>query len=61
VLAVDVSDRMLEIARTERARANVHYRRRGVLDVTREDGPFDVVLSVHALHHVGAPVWCAPS
>jgi SAM-dependent methyltransferase len=55
VLAVDVADRMLAIARTERARPNIDYQRRGVLDVTPEDGPFDVVLSVHALHHVGKP------
>jgi SAM-dependent methyltransferase len=53
VLAVDVADRMLDIARSERARPNVDYQQRGVLDVTAHDGPFDVVLSVHALHHVG--------
>jgi SAM-dependent methyltransferase len=53
VLAVDVADRMLDIARAERARPNIDYQRRGVLEVAPEDGPFDVVLSVHALHHVG--------
>jgi SAM-dependent methyltransferase len=53
VLAVDVAGRMLDIARTERARPNIDYQRRGVLEVAPEDGPFDVVLSVHALHHVG--------
>jgi SAM-dependent methyltransferase len=55
VVAVDVADRMLDIARTERARPNVDYQHRGVLDVTAGEGPFDVVLSVHALHHVGDP------
>ncbi len=53
VLAVDVADRMLGIARAERARPNIDYQRRSVLDVAAEDGPFDVVLSVHTLHHVG--------
>jgi SAM-dependent methyltransferase len=55
VLAVDVADRMLDIARTERTRPNVDYQHRGVLDVSVAEGPFDVVLSVHALHHVGDP------
>jgi SAM-dependent methyltransferase len=54
VLAVDVADRMLDIARAGRARPNIDYQRRGVLDVASEDGPFDVVLSVHTLHHVGS-------
>ena len=54
VLAIDIADRMLVIARTERARPNIDYQRRGVLDVAPEDGPFDVVLSVHTLHHVGS-------
>jgi SAM-dependent methyltransferase len=51
VLGVDISERMLERARAERDRPNVSYQHRGVLDVT--EGPFDVVLSVHTLHHVG--------
>jgi SAM-dependent methyltransferase len=60
VLAVDVSVRMLDIARTQRARPNVDYQQRGVLDVTVQDGPFEVVLSVHALHHVGDPATVLP-
>ena len=60
VLAVDVADRMLAIARAQRARVNIDYQHRGVLDVTARDGPFDVVLSVHAVHHVGDPATVLP-
>lgn len=60
VLGVDVSDRMLDVARTERSRPGIRYERRGVLDVTPADGPFDVVLSVHTLHHVGDPATVLP-
>ena len=60
VLAVDVSERMLAVARAERSRPNVDYRQRGVLDVTAADGPFDVVLSVHTLFHVGDPLEVLP-
>ncbi len=60
VLGVDVSERMLETARTGRARPNVSYQHRGVLDVTAAEGPFDVVLSVHTLHHVGPPAVVLP-
>lgn len=52
VLAVDVSERMLALAQRL---STVDYQRRGVLDVRPDDGPFDVVLSVHALHHAGDP------
>jgi 2-polyprenyl-3-methyl-5-hydroxy-6-metoxy-1,4-benzoquinol methylase len=60
VLAVDVSDRMLAVARDQRAVPAVDYQRRGVLDVSPAEGPFDVVLSVHTLHHVGAPALVLP-
>jgi SAM-dependent methyltransferase len=60
VLGIDVSDRMLRIARTERARSNVSYQHRGVLDVRAAEGPFDVVISVHTLHHVGPPAVVLP-
>lgn len=54
VLAVDVSDRMLALARVEAAHPRIRYERRGVQEVTPEtDGRFDAVLSVHTLHHVG--------
>jgi SAM-dependent methyltransferase len=57
VLGVDVADRMLAVARAERSRPNVTYERGGVLDVR---GTFDVVLSVHTLHHVGPPAAVLP-
>jgi SAM-dependent methyltransferase len=56
VLAVDIADRMLDIARGRRAHPAIDYQRRGILDVTPDsDGQYDLVLSVHALHHVGDP------
>jgi len=60
VLAVDVANRMLDVARTDRFRPNIDYQQRGVLDVTPAEGPFDVVLSVHTLHHVGDPATVLP-
>ena len=60
VLAVDIADRMLDIARADRSRPNIDYQRRGALDVAPEHGRFDVVLSVHALHHVGDPAVVLP-
>lgn len=60
VLAVDVADGMLAVARTERAAPGIDYQRRGVLDVSPAEGPFDVVLSVHTLHHVGDPAVVLP-
>jgi SAM-dependent methyltransferase len=60
VLAVDVSDRMLAVARTERDRPTIRYERRGVLDVRPAEGPFDLVLSVHTLFHVGDPATVLP-
>jgi SAM-dependent methyltransferase len=54
VLAVDISEAMLRLARTHHPRGNVRYQRRGVLDVTPErDGLFDAVVSINCLHHVG--------
>jgi SAM-dependent methyltransferase len=56
VLAVDAADGMLAIARRDRSRPNVTYAQRDVLAVTAEPARrFDVVLSVHTLHHVGPP------
>lgn len=52
VLAVDTSARMLEVARCTRDRPGISYRQQGVLETA---GSYDVVLSVHALHHVGPP------
>lgn len=55
VLAVDVSEQMLAAARTGRRRPGIDYQHRGVLDVKPQEGPFDIVLSAHTLHHVGDP------
>ena len=60
VLAVDVADRMLAVARARRALPGIDYQRRGVMDVSPDEGPFDVVLSVHTLHHVGDPAVVLP-
>jgi SAM-dependent methyltransferase len=54
VLAVDLSERMIRIAGQRRSRPNVTYERRSLLDVTPgQDGLFDAVLSVNAVHHAG--------
>ncbi len=56
VLAVDTAEGMLQIARRDRARPNISYQQADVLAVTPPPaGPFDLVLSVHTLHHVGDP------
>jgi 2-polyprenyl-3-methyl-5-hydroxy-6-metoxy-1,4-benzoquinol methylase len=56
VLAVDVAESMLHIARRDRARAHITYQRADVLAVDpAQTGKFDLVLSVHTLHHVGDP------
>ncbi|MGF7238525.1 MAG: class I SAM-dependent methyltransferase [Frankia sp.] len=51
VIGVDVSSRMLEIARSRRSAANISYQNRGIEEVTADtDGLFDAVLSVSALY-----------
>ena len=56
VLAVDIAEREIEIARQKRPHPNVDYQVRSLLDVTPEqDGQFDLVLSVNALFHVRDP------
>jgi 2-polyprenyl-3-methyl-5-hydroxy-6-metoxy-1,4-benzoquinol methylase len=53
VLAVDISARELEIARTRHARDTVTYEQRGLLDVTpATDGRFDLVVSVNTIFHL---------
>lgn len=53
VLAVDLAEPMLAIARSRRPRTNVRYEHRDLADVTpAEDGQFDLVLSAFTLHHV---------
>ena len=56
VLAVDIAEREIEIARRKRLYPNVDYQLRSLLDVTGEhDGQFDLVLSVNALFPVRDP------
>jgi 2-polyprenyl-3-methyl-5-hydroxy-6-metoxy-1,4-benzoquinol methylase len=53
VLAVDVAERELDIARSRHGRANVTFEQRSLLDVTPEtDGRFDLVLSVNTIFHL---------
>jgi ubiquinone/menaquinone biosynthesis C-methylase UbiE len=53
VVAVDVSKTMLKLARAKRSRPNVVYVESDLHEVTPErDGPYDLVLSTHTLHHV---------
>jgi len=53
VLAVDIAEREIEIARAKRARPNIDYQVRSLLDVTPDtDGRFDLVFSVNALFHL---------
>lgn len=53
VLAVDIAEREIALARRRRRRPNVSYQARSLLDVTpRTDGRFDLVLSVNTLFHL---------
>jgi SAM-dependent methyltransferase len=55
VLAVDIAEREVAIAKAKRSRPNIEYRVTSLLDVTPEkDGRFDVVLSVNTLFHLFA-------
>jgi len=56
VLAVDISDGMLDLARNNRHRSNIVYQHRDIRAVTPgADGRFDAVVSMHTLHHLGRP------
>ncbi|HEV7653134.1 MAG TPA: class I SAM-dependent methyltransferase [Mycobacteriales bacterium] len=53
VLAVDLSDPMIEFARRHRPRPNVTYRQQDLRTVEpAADGRFDLVFSAYTLHHV---------
>lgn len=53
VLAVDLSELMLAVARQRRPRGNVRYEHRDLADVTPwQDGQFDLVFTAYTLHHV---------
>jgi SAM-dependent methyltransferase len=56
VLAVDIAEREIAIARRRRGRPSVDYQVRSMLDLTPDrDGRFDLVFSVNALFHTGDP------
>lgn len=53
VLAIDLSNPMLDHARRHRARPNINWQRRDLHEITAaNDGRFDVVFSAYTLHHV---------
>jgi SAM-dependent methyltransferase len=52
VVGVDVSDRMLSMARSEFAHSRLTYTRSAIEHVTFPDARFDLVVSVLALHYV---------
>jgi 2-polyprenyl-3-methyl-5-hydroxy-6-metoxy-1,4-benzoquinol methylase len=53
VLAIDVSERELELARMKRARPNVSYVNRDIRDISPATyGRFDLVFSVNVIHHL---------
>lgn len=55
VLAVDLSQQMIHRARQQRARPNVTYQQRSLLDVSPDqDGTWDGVVTVNTVHHAGA-------
>lgn len=61
VLAVDIAEREISIARGRRGRPTVDYQVRSMLDVTPDgDGQFDLVFSVNALFHVRDHDWVLP-
>ncbi len=55
VLAVDIADGMLQVARQRRAWPNIRYQQRDLRDLSPQDGPFDVVLAVAVVHHLPDP------
>jgi trans-aconitate methyltransferase len=55
VLAVDIAEREIELAKAEHGRPQVRFDRRSLLDVTPEtDGRFDLVFTVNTVHHLRA-------
>ncbi len=50
---IDISDQMLQQARTRHSRPNLECRHRGILSLDPAEGRFDAVLSFAALPHAG--------
>jgi 2-polyprenyl-3-methyl-5-hydroxy-6-metoxy-1,4-benzoquinol methylase len=54
VLAVDASTAMLDLARKNNPGVAITYQQRDGIDIDpATDGVFDVVMSIHTLHHLG--------
>ena len=52
VTGIDLSERMLQVARRQHAAPQIRYLRQAIEDTAFADGSFDVVLSSLALHYV---------
>ncbi|HWQ59076.1 MAG TPA: class I SAM-dependent methyltransferase [Clostridia bacterium] len=52
VTGIDISERMLAVARTKTVRENVQYARISIEDASFEEDSFDVVLSSLAFHYI---------
>jgi 2-polyprenyl-3-methyl-5-hydroxy-6-metoxy-1,4-benzoquinol methylase len=55
VLAVDIAEREIDLAKAGHGQAEVRFEQRNLLDVTPEvDGRFDLVFTVNTVHHLRA-------
>ena len=52
VVGIDISERMLDVARSESAHENIEYRRLSMTDISALDMRFDLVYSSLAIHYV---------
>ena len=52
VIGIDISEKMLEIAREENAHDRITYINMAMEDISRLDGKFDLVVSSLAIHYV---------
>lgn len=58
ILAIDISDKMIDIAQQRAAVAgpqNVAFRKASLEDVRAEDGPFDGILALNLIHLLDTP------
>ncbi|MBV8716005.1 MAG: class I SAM-dependent methyltransferase, partial [Chloroflexi bacterium] len=52
VVAVDISETMLDLARSERSHPRVSYQREAIEDIRFEQGRFALIVSSLALHYI---------